>query len=257
MDEKRHQIPGRFLIDKIKISRVDMPTTLKTIQSAISSNQPGYICVTNSRTVYLANHDPDYCIVQNNSLLTVPDGMPLVWIANNLGFHEVQKVSGKDLMDSIFSISSEFNYSHYFYGCSQNTIDLLQTNLKSLYPGILIKKAVSPPFQAVEDFDIDTLAEEIKILQPTFFWCGLGAPKQEQLMALLQPKLTNTICIGVGLAFEYFAGTVKRAPASISNMGLEWIYRLIQQPDRISYLGLKRIFSILPPLTKSILFKKL
>lgn len=223
----------RFSIGRIRISKVNLKIVLDIIKEAIKNRKYGYICVTNARTVYLANHNEKYCKIQNNTLITVPDGMPLVWIANNLGYEEVSKVSGKDLMDAIFKISVENKYSHYFYGCSQNTIDLLQKNLKSKYPNIDIKEAVSPPFQPLEDYDIKSIADEINKLQPTFFWCGLGAPKQELLMALLQPELKQTISIGVGLAFEYFAGTVKRVPKTFEKLGLEWFFRLSQQPSKI------------------------
>jgi len=150
----------------------------------------------------------------------------------------VERVSGPDLIEEIFTISNEKRYSHYFFGSTPKTIDAIQKKLKEKYPGLVIKGAVSPPFQPIEDFNIDALANEINILKPTFFWCGLGAPKQERLNALLQPKLDSTICIGVGLAFEYIAGTVHRAPLWMQKIGLEWIYRILQQPKNI-----KRFFS--------------
>lgn len=223
----------RYYIDNIGISKVNLNTALKYLTEAIENKNYGYVCVTNSRTVYISNHDAKYCNIQNGSLLTVPDGMPLVWIANNKGIDEVSKTSGKDLMDEIFKISVEKGYSHYFYGCSQLTIDLLHKNLKHQYPGLDIKAAISPPFQPLEDYNIESLAAEVNALSPTFFWCGLGAPKQERLMALLQPHLHKTISIGVGLAFEYFAGTVKRVPHWMQKGGLEWSYRLAQQPKNI------------------------
>ena len=225
---------NRFKIDKIQISPVNLPDTLSIIDNTINKGQFNYICVTNSRTTYLANKDESYCRIQNNSLLTLPDGAPLVWIAHNLGYNEVGKVSGKDLIDAIFEISEEKEYSHYFYGSTRRTIDLMREKLLKKYPGLNIKGAVSPPFQPLEDFDIDALAEEINELQPTFFWCGLGAPKQERLIAVLQPKLQSTISVGVGLAFEYYAGTVHRAPRWMQNIGLESVYRLSQQPKNIS-----------------------
>lgn len=224
---------NRYSIGKILISKVNLKITLNKIKESLEKKQLGYICVTNARTSYLANHDAEYCEIQNNSLLTVPDGMPLVWTANNQGYKEVSKVSGKDLMDVIFKISVKNSYSHYFYGSTQNTIDLLKKNLKEQYSGLDIKRAVSPPFQPIEEYNIDALAEEVNTLQPTFFWCGLGAPKQENLMALLQPHLKQTISIGVGLAFEYFAGTVNRAPKIFQKLGLEWFFTIIQQPKKI------------------------
>ena len=220
----------RFPINKIHISITNLSSTIAYLNECIKKNVSGYVCVTNARTTYLANHDNSYCNIQNNSLLTVPDGMPLVWIAHNKNNKSVGKVSGKDLMDALFQISIENNYSHYFYGCSENTIHLLRKNLSTKYPGLNIKAAISPPFQPLEDYDIDALANHINDLKPTFFWCGLGAPKQERLMALIQPHLKHTISIGVGLAFEYFAGTVKRVPKKIEQLGLEWLYRCIQQP---------------------------
>jgi N-acetylglucosaminyldiphosphoundecaprenol N-acetyl-beta-D-mannosaminyltransferase len=224
----------RYTIRKICISAVNIEKTLSAIWQKSKISNIGYICVTNSRTTYLANEDDSYCSIQNNSLLTLPDGAPLVWIAHNLGYKEVVRVSGKDLMDALFEISEERRYSHYFYGSTQSAIDLMKENILQRYPDLDIKGAVSPPFQPLESFDIDPLAKELNDLRPTFFWCGLGAPKQERLIAALQPKLDSTISVGVGLAFEYFAGTVVRAPRWMQNLGFEGIYRLSQQPRNIS-----------------------
>ena len=225
----------RYQIGKIKICVTNLEMTLSFLKRCIQNNNTGYICVTNARTSYLANKDQEYCFIQNNSLLVLPDGMPLVWIAQNSGFNEVGKVSGKDLMDALFKISVKEGYSHYFYGCSQKTIDLLQNKLSINYPGLDIKALISP-FQPIEDYDIEALAKHINELEPTFFWCGLGAPKQEYLIASLQPHLKNTISVGVGLAFEYFAGTVKRVPIFMQKSGLEWFYRLSQQPKKLNVL---------------------
>src|SRR5690606_1686006 len=219
--------------DKIGGSVVNLETAVNYLATAIHTKNFGYVCVTNSRATYIANQDESYCEIQNRSLLSVPDGMPLVWIAHNEGHKEMGKVSGQDLMDAIFKISVAKGYSHYFYGCSQNTIDLLQVQLLKKYPGLQIKAAVSPPFQPVESYNVEELAEAVNQLQPTFFWCGLGAPKQERILAKLQPHLTRTISIGVGLAFECFAGTVKRAPVWMQKNGFEWIYRDVQQPIKL------------------------
>jgi N-acetylglucosaminyldiphosphoundecaprenol N-acetyl-beta-D-mannosaminyltransferase len=224
---------SRFSIRNVKISDVNLYKALTIIEFTATSKRTAYICVTNSRTAYLANKDESYCRIQNNSLLTLPDGTPLVWIAHNLGYKEVGRVSGKDLMDATFEISQEKGYSHCFYGGTKATIDSMKLNILRRYPDIKIKSAVSPPFQPLESFDIDALAKEINELRPTFFWCGLGAPKQERLIAALQPKLQFTISVGVGLAFDYFAGHVKRSPRWMQYLGMEWFYRLIQQPQKV------------------------
>jgi N-acetylglucosaminyldiphosphoundecaprenol N-acetyl-beta-D-mannosaminyltransferase len=223
----------RYYIGRVAISKTNLEKTVNAINEAIKRNEPGYICVTNSRTTYLANRESTYCHIQNNSLLTVPDGVPLVWIAHNFGHKEVERVSGPDLLKAFLKISVENGYSHYFYGSTPETISKISNNLKLKYPDLIIKDAVSPPFQPIKAFDVEGLAKELNALRPTFFWCGLGAPKQERLIALLQPKLEHTICIGVGLAFEYLAGTIRRAPKWMQTSGLEWFYRLSQQPQNI------------------------
>jgi len=221
------------MIGDVGISEVNILDVVRCIREMSDSNNPGYVCVCNSRSLYYAKKDKTYLAVQNGSAITVADGMPLVWIANNLGFKNVGKVSGKDLMDELFSVSVANNYSHYFYGSTPEVLDKMNFNLIRRYPGLDIVKSFSPPFQDVEEFDIDSLAYEINHQKPTFFWCGLGAPKQEVIISRLQPMLKSTICIGVGLAFEYYAETVKRAPLWMQDHGMEWMYRLVQQPKNI------------------------
>lgn len=220
----------RYNIGKVAISKTNLNDTLEFIDRAFQENKLGYICVTNSRTTYLANHNNTYLMVQNNSMLTVPDGTPLVWIAHFMGYKNVGRVSGPKLMSEILSISKKINYSHYFFGSTPNVIEKMSAKLKSILYDIEIKGLVSPPFQPIEQFDIDSLAEKLNYLKPSFFWCGLGAPKQEILISLLQPKLNYTICIGVGLAFEHFAGTVLSPPKIVSILKIEWLFRCFQQP---------------------------
>lgn len=136
-------------------------------------------------------------------------------------------------MESLFTVSGDKGYTHYFYGSNQSTLTAFAEKLQRRFSGLVVKGLVAPPFQPLEAFDIDALAQEMNQLKPTFFWVGLGAPKQERLMALLQPKLTHTISIGVGLAFDYFAGNVARPPNWIQRSGLEWAWRLSFQPAKI------------------------
>lgn len=220
----------RYSLGNFKISNVNHSSAVAYIKKSLDNKNLGYICVSNARVAYQSNHDPEYCAIQNNSLLTVPDGKPLVWIAHNQGHKEVGQVAGNELFHALLGESAKSGYSHYFYGSTPSTIEKMKQRVAVEYPKAKIVGAVSPPFQPIEAYDIDSLADEINRLSPTFFWVGLGAPKQERLMALLQPKLKNTICIGVGLVFEYYAGTVKRAPKWARKMGLEWLVRSVQQP---------------------------
>ena len=220
----------RYSIGKFHVSRVNLQSAVAFLEQSLNDGCRGYVCVSNARVAYQSNHDPAYCEIQNNSLLTVPDGKPLVWIAHNQGLKDVGQVAGNELFHALLKESQTKGYSHFFLGSTPATIEAMRAKMASDYPSVELKGAVSPPFQPIEAYDIDKLAEEINAKAPTFFWVGLGAPKQERLMALLQPRLKSTICIGVGLVFEYYAGTVKRAPAWARKCGLEGIVNCVQQP---------------------------
>lgn len=219
----------RFAIGKFKVSVTDLPKAIDFINKCVAAQKFNYVCVSNARSAYQSNQEQDYCDIQNKSLLTVADGRPLSWIAHNLGYKDVRQIAGMDLFNGLLKESKRFGYSHYFFGSTDSTLEKMKDRLSEEYPDAKLLKVFSPPFQPLEQFDIDSLAAELNELKPTFFWVGLGAPKQERLMALLQPKLKETICIGVGLVFEYYAGNVKRAPEWIRKIGLEWLYRDIQQ----------------------------
>lgn len=232
MHTTEFMIPERYNIGNFKVSIVNIDNIEPIIFEALNSGNHGYICVSNARSAYQSNHEPDYCRIQNESFLTVPDGRPLSWIAHNMGYDAVGQVSGYDLFQKLISKSKERGYSHYFYGSTPDSIEKMAARFKHENPEVELKGAVSPPFQPIENFDIKGLADEINKCAPTFFWVGLGAPKQERLMAKLQPLLKSTICIGVGLVFEYYAGNVKRAPAWSRKLGLEWLIRSLQQPKQ-------------------------
>ena len=244
----------RFSIGNVLLNRTNLEDSLGCIEECYREERFGYLCHMDTRTAYQASRDSDYRTVQNHSLMTFPDGMHLVWLARLRGYAGVGKVSGKDFMDALFSISAQKGYTHYFYGSTEETIERLRKHLGTKYPGLVILDAVSPPFQPLENFDIEALAREINRLKPVFFWCGLGAPKQERLIALLQPRLERTFCVGVGLAFEYFAGTVRRAPVWMQQSGLEWIYRLAQQPRNIRRIALPFLW-IMKELLRSLVKK--
>nr|WP_308758063.1 WecB/TagA/CpsF family glycosyltransferase [uncultured Bacteroides sp.] len=226
-----------YSIGNVHISQVNLISFSEQIEYCVKNKILGYVCVTNSRTVYLSQKDNLYANIQNSSLLTVPDGMPLIWIAHNMGYKSVGRTCGPDIFNLLLEKSVSNGYSHYFYGGSSNSISIIQAKCRRDYAGIVIKGAISPPFQSIDKFNINSIANEINKLKPTFFWCGLGAPKQEILMSRLQPLLTDTICIGVGLVFDYYAGTVQRSPKWMQKVGLEWLYRVLQQP-----LKSKRVF---------------
>jgi len=220
----------RYFIGKIGISALNMNVAVENVLARINASSPGYICVSNVRTVVLAQKDPEFCKIQNSSFMTVPDGMPLVWYAHMGNLDYVGKVSGPDLMDNILSISIEYNLSHYFYGSTIDVLSKMNRNLKNRFNGICIKGMHSPPFRPLRPEEKQMVLDEINRTKPSIVWVGLGAPKQEYWMYEMIDKIDSALLIGVGAAFIFAADEVKRPHPFIRNMGLEWLFRCIQQP---------------------------
>lgn len=214
----------RFYVGKVGISSVTMAKTLKLIKDQACEMSPAYICVANVETTVLAQRDGDFCRIQNESLLTVPDGMPLIWYARIMGEKSVERVAGPGLMTEILEMSSECGYSHYFYGDTEVTLSGIERKIHELYPGAEIRGMYSPPFRPLRDDEINETIAEINRLKPTFVWVGLGAPKQERWMARVLPRIDSSILIGVGAAFRFLTDEYKSPPRFVQICGLGGLF---------------------------------
>ena len=134
----------------------------------------------------------------------------------------------------MFKESVTQNRTHYFYGGKNDEVlRALRENLERDYPGIRISGMYSPPFRPLTDEEDRAVCEEINSLHPDFLWVGIGAPKQEMWMWKHREKIQNTVMLGVGAGFDFFAGTLDKAPAWMEKASLEWLYRLIKEPKRL------------------------
>ena len=191
-----------------------------------------YICFSNVHTTVMAHDEEDYRTSLNGAALVMPDGKPIAARIRQSGYPEAERVAGPDFMDAVFRLSAEYGVSHYFYGASQETIEQLGLRLKERYPGISIAGMVSPPFRELTDEEDEEAVQAINDSGASLIWIGLGAPKQEKWMASHQGRV-NGVMLGVGAGFDFHAGTIKRAPKVLQKLGLEWLYRLFQDPKRL------------------------
>ena len=191
-----------------------------------------YICFSNVHTTVTAYEDESYRKVLNDAAFVMPDGNPIAKRIIQSGFYEAERVAGPDFMAAMFQITSQYDVKHYFYGASQKTIDQLRVNLEERYPGIQIAGMVSPPYRKLTPEEDEAAVKAINDSGASLIWIGLGAPKQEKWMKAHKDKV-NGVMFGVGAGFDFHAGTIKRAPVMIQKLGLEWLYRLLQNPGRL------------------------
>lgn len=209
-----------------------MEETVAYLTENLEELRGNYICVSNVHTTMTSYRDPDYNVVQNSGAMALPDGKPLVIVCRMRKFYGAGRVPGPDLMPRIFEISREKGYRHYFYGGSQNTLDRMRQELKNRYPWLAIAGMYSPPYRPLTKDEDERITEQINSARPDFIWVALGAPKQEIWMHAHQNRV-NGLMLGVGAAFDFCAGTVKRAPVWMQESCLEWLHRLTQDPHRL------------------------
>lgn len=203
------------------------------ILAAARSRSGGVVCVANVDMLTRARSTPRLFDVMAGARLVVTDGTPLVWALRLLqGLRPVERVRGPSLTLALCEQAAQEGLSVFFYGGLANEIELMQQNLLRLYPSLKIAGAESPPMLAAEPPQDPALIERINASGAGLLFVGLGCPKQEYWMQAQQPLL-KPVSLGVGLAFALIAGTKSQAPAWMRDNGLEWLYRLGQEPGRL------------------------
>ncbi len=180
-----------------------------------------------------SQRDPALRATLCRSGLTTPDGMPLVWLSKRQGFRHVERVYGPDLMLAVCAPSVEKGYRHFLYGGDEELVGTLAACLRQRYPGLRIVGTYAPPFRSLtmdEDAEIVRLINDAR---PDIVWVGLSTPKQERWMAEHHGRITASVIVGVGAAFDFHAGRKRQAPLWMQRHGLEWLFRLLQEPKRL------------------------
>ena len=169
-----------------------------------------------------------------DAVITVPDGMPIVWAANMLGEDLPNRVYGPELMRRYCERSVERGHRVWLYGGrDQGALVQLALTLRKKHPGIQIVGGYSPPFRPLTDEEDATIAEQINEARPDVLWVGIGVPKQEKWMVRMRDRLDVPVMCAVGAAFDFHAGRVSQAPGWMQERGLEWTYRIAQEPRRL------------------------
>lgn len=222
----------RCSILKTNINVTNLDEVIQILDDSVEEQRGDYICVANVHTTVMAFRDEAYRKIQNESWMTLPDGKPLSMVSKRRGYENAGRVPGPDLMPKVFELSRERGYRHFFYGSTEKTLTMLREKIEKKYPYLKIAGMYSPPFREVSEKEDKEIIHRINDSKPDFVWVALGAPKQEIWMAEHKNKI-NAVMIGVGAAFDFEAGTVKRAPRWMQEFCLEWLHRIMQDPKRL------------------------
>ena len=226
-------VPTRDVLD-VPLAMVDYDATMDAMDAMIARRDRGYVCAVAVHAVTVSRRDPDMKAALRGASLTVPDGMPLVWAANALGENLPNRVYGPELMRRYSSRCAERGHRVWLYGGrDQGTLAQLTLNLRREHPGLKVVGGYSPPFRPLTAEEEDALVAQVNEDRPDVLWVGIGVPKQEKWMARMRERLDVPVMCAVGAAFAFHAGRISQAPPWMQDRGLEWIYRIAQEPRRL------------------------
>jgi N-acetylglucosaminyldiphosphoundecaprenol N-acetyl-beta-D-mannosaminyltransferase len=226
----RDRLTGQVL--DVSVDVVDWDQAVGRIFDWGSRRESRYVCICNVHSVVTSGQDEEFGRVVAQADMATPDGAPVAWMLRKLGFAGQQRINGPDLMWRCCAEAERLALPVYFYGSTPATLTLLEARLRESFPNIVITGCYSPPFRPMSVAENRADAQRINASGAAVVFVSLGCPKQELWMANQRGEV-NAVMIGVGAAFDFHAGTVKRAPLWMQHGGLEWLHRLASEPLRL------------------------
>jgi N-acetylglucosaminyldiphosphoundecaprenol N-acetyl-beta-D-mannosaminyltransferase len=218
----------------VPLAVTDYDRTLDWIDAAVALGAREYLCVAAVHTVMESRDDDALREAVHGAAFTVPDGQPLAWALRKLG-HEIDtRVYGPELMERACARAAHSGQRFYLYGGrDEQALAQLAANLLGRHPQLQLTGGYSPPHRPLSDAELDEVAARVNAARPDVVWVGIGVPKQEKWMAAMRGRLDAPVLIGVGAAFDFHAGLIPQAPTWMQRRGLEWLFRLLQEPRRL------------------------
>ena len=222
-------------MDSVLILRTNInTTTVEEVVNLLQKKTSLTVAVCNTNTLVRSYKDASLQEKINSFDIRVPDGFPVAKASNLLYKNKQKRVDGYNIFHKTIEKGLESNLSHYFFGSDEKTVIKLKARLLNEYPNINILGHSCPPVMSFEDLVLEKYVSDLKEKSADIVWVSLGFPKQEEFIDLLLKNNTiNSNFAGIGAVFEWSAGTKIKAPEFFANLGLEWIFRLVQEPRRL------------------------
>jgi N-acetylglucosaminyldiphosphoundecaprenol N-acetyl-beta-D-mannosaminyltransferase len=222
-------VKERATVLGVGIDKLTMDEAVARVREFIDKGSPRLVATANAEMVMLAQSDAKLAAILASADLVVPDGAGVVWAARYHGQAVAERVAGFDLTQRLLALAAQSGYRVYFFGGAPGVAEAAAVIAQQRYPGVRIVGIRNGFFQ---DSDQAAIINEIHQAAPHILLAALGIPKQEKWLHCHLSGLGVPVCIGVGGTFDVMAGVVKRAPRWMQQAGLEWLYRLLRQPQR-------------------------
>ena len=225
-------LPPHRSILRMRVDATNYQDTTSRILDWVANKDSRYICVANVHMAMEVYDSQKFARVVNQADLVTPDGMPLVWALRLFGIKTAERVYGPTLMLHICEAAAKHQIPIGLYGGTDHSLTDFSQFLQSRYPDIQIACQIAPPFRPISEIETSTYRQQIIDAGAQIVFVGIGCPKQEYWMAAESNQIP-AVMLGVGAAFDFHSGRVKQAPGWMQTRGLEWLFRLVQEPQRL------------------------
>ena len=207
---------------------------VQLVMTQLAQQRGGWLVTINLDHLRRLVNDPTYTALCAKATLVVADGMPLVWASRLQGTPLPQRVTGSDLIWQLTARAAVENRSIYLLGGTPTALSATALILQQRYPGLRLVGTFCPNFGFEHrPGEMNQLTTAVAAARPDIIYVALGSPKQERVIEQLRADLPGAWWMGVGISFSFVSGEIKRSPVWLQQLGLEWLYRLIQEPQRL------------------------
>ena len=217
----------------VPFDHISMAGAVDRIEELVASREPRYVVTANADFVAQARQDVELRRILVNADLVLCDGTPLVWASRLLGNPLPERVAGSDLTPLLMKRAAEKNHRLFLLGASPEANEQAVARLRRQHPELNIVGNYSPPFKPLLEMDHGEIHRRVQDAKPDLLFVSFGCPKQEKWIAMHYRALGVPVTIGVGATIDFLAGRMKRAPRWMQRAGLEWVFRLLQEPRRL------------------------
>jgi N-acetylglucosaminyldiphosphoundecaprenol N-acetyl-beta-D-mannosaminyltransferase len=233
-EKAERSAPERVRILWLGIDQISFAETVELVVEMCRKREPGYVVTPNVDHFVRARNDQDLRAAYANATLSVPDGVPILWSARLLGTPLLGRVNGTDLFEALCTKAVSEAFRVFLLGGAHGVAQKARTALEKRHPAIRIVGTLAPWIDERADGPNDgETARQIREADPHLVFVAFGCPKQELWIARNYQRLGGAVCVGVGISFEFIAGTQPRAPRWMQRASLEWFWRLLHDPRRL------------------------
>jgi len=226
---------SRMKFMNTEVDNLTMKETLKRIDNLIREDKCAYVVTPNVDHIVRLEKDKEFQKAYKNADLILTDGKPLIWISKLYGTPIKEKISGSDLFPRLCALAAKRGYKMFFLGAAEGVAARAAKKLQKRFNGLNVVGTYSPPMGFENDADeMEKIKRIIKDADPHILIVGLGSPKQEMFIMHHKDELGVPVSLGLGASLDFEAGNIKRAPKWMADHGLEWLYRISQDPKRLA-----------------------